>query len=666
MKKSLTLLAGASMLMLGVPSVTFAQAANNGGSFNDVPADHWAYQSVLDLQKQGIVIGYPDGTYGGKRAMTRYEFAVAIARLLPMLKVDTSNLATKDDLSALRTDLQSKIDANSAAIADLQKLVNEFQPELEALGQDVASIKERLNNLEGRVAAVEIEQRRVRFTGAENVIFRGDNVSTGANFVDQNGVTTGKSKHILQTSDVYQDFVLGITGRLTDTATAHVSLDFGNYLSALGNTEGRGYGPGDLGYTGGGIAPGQLTPANQQTTVWEAYLDAPVGLGPLGGAELIAGRFGNQFTKYTLKQVDSDVYTNLYQTNSGNIITDGAKLNLKVGPANVAAWAGKFADIPFAQPYGGSSYGNIGQRPTGLITNNHANALTQGAGLRATFGKPESAVLGLTLEEFGLDTPNGVLATDPNRSNLGVPGAFSRKYNRLGVYGADFNGALPFFKKTGLTLDAAYNISSHGIGNSLNNVGNTYRYAQNEEQLGFVLGALSVKGGYQYVGPEYSAPGYWGRVGAWSNPTNVKGGIGSAKYAFSPKLSLNADVESYKAAYGTTKDGLAVNSPLQAGDKLNRYQVGLGYGLTSAYAVDLGYEHVEYDLKNASGNLIAAGKPTETYLTLGLGHDFNQNTSFKLLYQFVKYDDKGTGFDPAAAGGKREGGVAVGQFSLKF
>ena len=36
------------------------------GPFTDVPADHWAYDAVNQLQKDGILIGYPDGTFGGK------------------------------------------------------------------------------------------------------------------------------------------------------------------------------------------------------------------------------------------------------------------------------------------------------------------------------------------------------------------------------------------------------------------------------------------------------------------------------------------------------------------------------------------------------------------------------------------------------------------------
>ena len=84
MKKVLTLALGATMLMGAGMGVANAQGAASG-PFADVPTDHWAYTSVEKLRDAGIVIGYPDMTYGGKRAMTRYEFAVAIARLLALI-----------------------------------------------------------------------------------------------------------------------------------------------------------------------------------------------------------------------------------------------------------------------------------------------------------------------------------------------------------------------------------------------------------------------------------------------------------------------------------------------------------------------------------------------------------------------------------------------------
>jgi hypothetical protein len=667
------------MLLLGVPAVTMAQGGGaSSGPFADVPADHWAYQAVDTLQKAGIVIGYPDGTYGGKRAMTRYEFAVAIARLLPLINnAGGGNYATKDDLEALRQDLQKKLEANSDAIDALRKLVNEFQPELEKLGQDVAAVNDRLNALEARVAAVEEEQRRVRFTGALNLIAKGESITKGGAFMDQNGQVLTADKHLLRTTDVYHDFLLGIRGKVSDTATANVMLDFGNYLSAIGNTAAVGSTPAfaniyDTAYNSGTAqTAGGLNVNNEQTTVWEANLEAPVSLGPLGGADLVVGRFGNQWTRYTLQQIDADVYTYLYQTDSGNIPTDGVKLNFNLGGAKLNAWAGQMKAIPFAQPYGGTAVitpgaTQFGTLPGGLIPTNHAAPLTQGAGVRAIFGNPNNWVLGLSLEQFAA----GLQAFGPGAGAVPTDAETGKKYGVLTVYGVDFNGAIPFLRQAGVKVDLNLHTSPTGSSTrGFNDSGSGWRYTSTDDQVGVTFGALSVKGGYQYVGPDYTAPGYWGRVGAWINPTNVEGGVASAKYVFSPRLSLNADYEGYKAAYGGAKGGGPINSPLQQGDKLTRYQIGLGYGLTSNYNVDLGYEEDNWDLKrnlaaNPTNTLTAAGKPTQQWITIGVGHNFNKNASVKLEYQIARYKDKGTGFNGAT--GDADGNVAVGQFQVKF
>ncbi|MDU2208852.1 MAG: S-layer homology domain-containing protein [Veillonella sp.] len=50
--------------------------------FPDVPSNHWAYEAVSDLSRRGLVEGYPDGTFGGDRMMTRYEFAQIVYRVI--------------------------------------------------------------------------------------------------------------------------------------------------------------------------------------------------------------------------------------------------------------------------------------------------------------------------------------------------------------------------------------------------------------------------------------------------------------------------------------------------------------------------------------------------------------------------------------------------------
>jgi hypothetical protein len=63
--------------------VTPAQAqAAAPAEYPDVPRGHWAYDAINKLSQAGIIEGMPDGTYMGNKAMTRYEFAVAVARIL--------------------------------------------------------------------------------------------------------------------------------------------------------------------------------------------------------------------------------------------------------------------------------------------------------------------------------------------------------------------------------------------------------------------------------------------------------------------------------------------------------------------------------------------------------------------------------------------------------
>lgn len=73
------LLCVAVSLMLVAPSFAATNPAET------VPFDHWAYDAVQKLVESGIIVGYPDGTFRGERTMTRYEFAMAISRLLDLI-----------------------------------------------------------------------------------------------------------------------------------------------------------------------------------------------------------------------------------------------------------------------------------------------------------------------------------------------------------------------------------------------------------------------------------------------------------------------------------------------------------------------------------------------------------------------------------------------------
>ena len=74
MKKSLTL---AMALALGVTASAYA-----ANPFSDVPAGHWAYDSVAKLAAEGVVDGYADGTFDGDKLLTRYEMAQIVAKAM--------------------------------------------------------------------------------------------------------------------------------------------------------------------------------------------------------------------------------------------------------------------------------------------------------------------------------------------------------------------------------------------------------------------------------------------------------------------------------------------------------------------------------------------------------------------------------------------------------
>ena len=108
MKKSLVL---AMAMALGVTASAYAASP-----FSDVPAGHWAYDSIAKLAAAGVIDGYGDTTFGGDKLMTRYEMAQITARAM-------------------------------AKGANVDKLAAEFADELDNLGVRVANLEKKTDNV---------------------------------------------------------------------------------------------------------------------------------------------------------------------------------------------------------------------------------------------------------------------------------------------------------------------------------------------------------------------------------------------------------------------------------------------------------------------------------------------------------------------------------------
>ena len=132
MKKSLVL---AMAMALGVTASAYA-----ANPFSDVPAGHWAYDSISKLAAAGVIDGYGDGTFGGDKLMTRYEMAQIVAKAM-------------------------------AKGASVERLAAEFADELDNLGVRVANLEKKADNVK---VTGEVRFRYVNQDGAM-ARFKGEN-----------------------------------------------------------------------------------------------------------------------------------------------------------------------------------------------------------------------------------------------------------------------------------------------------------------------------------------------------------------------------------------------------------------------------------------------------------------------------------------------------------
>ena len=152
MKKSLVL---AMAMALGVTASAYA-----ANPFSDVPAGHWAYDSVNKLAAAGIVDGYGNGTFGGDRLMTRYEMAQIVAKAM-------------------------------AKGANVDRLAAEFADELDSLGV--------------RVAALEKKSDNVKITGEVRYHYA-DNSGDASKLAGKNGYATKLRSRIWLTGQINDDW----------------------------------------------------------------------------------------------------------------------------------------------------------------------------------------------------------------------------------------------------------------------------------------------------------------------------------------------------------------------------------------------------------------------------------------------------------------------------
>ncbi|WP_353928916.1 iron uptake porin [Okeanomitos corallinicola TIOX110] len=169
--------------------------------FSDVQPTDWAFQALQSLvERYGCIAGYPNGTYRGNRALTRYEFAAGLNacldRVNELIATATADMVSKQDL------------------ATLQRLQEEFSAEL-------ATLRGRVDALEARTAELEANQFSTTTKLKGEAIFSLDQV-----FGDQ--VAGGGD---LESNTTFSDRVrLSLESSFTGSDTLQMRMSAGNFI----------------------------------------------------------------------------------------------------------------------------------------------------------------------------------------------------------------------------------------------------------------------------------------------------------------------------------------------------------------------------------------------------------------------------------------------------
>jgi hypothetical protein len=158
-------LTGASQLLVTIP----AHAITSVDELSDASRNHWAYDALRDLvEKYDVIEGYPDRTFRGKKAPTRYEMAAALNQLTKKIGEQLARLGAEK--------------ADKKDLATLARLQDEFRSELGALAA-------RTGALETRAAAIEAKngEQDNRLGLLEKTQIHGDMSFGGVGDIGANG-----------------------------------------------------------------------------------------------------------------------------------------------------------------------------------------------------------------------------------------------------------------------------------------------------------------------------------------------------------------------------------------------------------------------------------------------------------------------------------------------
>jgi hypothetical protein len=214
----------------------------------DVPFDHWAYDAMQKLVDAGILIGYPDETVRGDRAMTRYEFAMAIARLMdkipnpeelrgpagPQGERGAAGPAGADGKPGPQGDRGPEGPQGPGMPPDeiralVNKLLDEFRDDIAKVQEDMKDARADIDDLDARVTTLEKNADRPHAIAWLNYRIG----LVGDEFFSEEADTFDSEFDVLTA-------VLGVEGKITDEVYGKITYKLHDPASPLSLLEVRG------------------------------------------------------------------------------------------------------------------------------------------------------------------------------------------------------------------------------------------------------------------------------------------------------------------------------------------------------------------------------------------------------------------------------------------
>ncbi len=681
--------------------------AQSADSFPDVPANHWVFEALARLKTDGLLKGEPDGLFRGSRLLSRYEMGAAVHSAYLALKNSTEGLGTaaqnlvgkldsmqpvtKDDLDQVGRSvaaLNTKLGDAKGYGDDVKRvsaLVTEFKSEIEAMGIDLGEVKKGLSALDDRVERLEKGKLPVDVKGNLDTVMLGgyssghlfgltvDGRPTGvAQGADTSGSLDNAAKAgLTKDAVVLHELAITLTDNLHTDPTWRIIGVVGNMVgpTAFG---GQNVPESGVPFTAGGEA---IYIQNASVKFEGNIKRLPY--------RVEMGRFNHRDTPYTFQRPDSTPYFTNDRWDNGAWTLDGATLRIGEGTKSADFFVGRTASE--SSVGGGATPDDLGAGRA-LASSQVGNAIQTmrvgsprvpfNVGVDRPIGQvgssilPVDQVIGFNARMPFLKTLTAKFSYINLQSNSQAD--FGDELNHLvgntvAVFGASIEGKL---------FGVVPIHGSFAKSNVMYNSANVLTHDNEAIDLGIAgtKGLLGLKAGYRAIGPNFGAPGDWGRIGMWWNPTDINDfyvlpslGIGRCQ------LTAEAHVASGqgKGSYDGRVCGCPTIVAMGKDDHNVTWTFSLNYKLGGGNQALVGIESTDWNMANHSdfGTAFQGGKPKEKWYDFGLSST-KKSTTFSVIYQISDYNSNGVaGFAPFGASSAQtsaHGGILVTQLSSRF